>query len=157
MATGDYCSNTGCSHEFDKPSFAEILARKRECPACGAINYVSDDLGTALDEAFAKVAAGTTVPQEMRKTASQVSAENLADTITAIREKLGTNSSRFSGTSANTSAKPRNACAAGQEANTAPKFVGTLIYQIGDVAAIRLTDGTTLPTGLYTVLLTKED
>jgi len=69
MTTGAYCDNAGCSHEFDKPSFAEILARKRECPACGAVNYVSDDLGTALDKAFAEVAAGTTVPQEMRKTA----------------------------------------------------------------------------------------
>ena len=74
MTTEAYCDNAGCSHEFDRPSFAEILARKRECPACGAVNYVSDDLGTALDEAFAKVAAGTTVPQEMRKTSSQVSA-----------------------------------------------------------------------------------
>ena len=113
MTTGAYCDNAGCSHEFDKPSFAEILARKRECPACGTVNYVSDDLGTALDAAFAEGAAGTTVPQEVRKTAV--------------------------------------------EANTAPKFVGTLLYQIGDVAAIRLTNGTTLPTGLYTVLLTKED
>ena len=71
MTTGAYCDNASCSHEFDKPSFAEILARKRECPACGAINYVSDDLGTALDAAFAEVAAGTTVPQEVRKTASE--------------------------------------------------------------------------------------
>ena len=113
MTTGAYCNNADCSHEFDKPSFAEILARKRECPACGAINYVSDDLGTALDEAFAKVAAGTTVPQEAHETAV--------------------------------------------EANTAPKFVGILLYQIGDVAAIRLPAGVALPTGLYTVLLTKED
>mgnify|MGYP001331345170 CR=1 FL=1 len=69
MGAWAYCNNADCSHEFDKPSFAEILARKRECPACGNVNYVSDDLGTALDAAFAEVAAGTTVPQEVRKTA----------------------------------------------------------------------------------------
>ena len=74
MATGAYCNNADCSHEFDKPSFAEILARKRKCPACGNVNYVSDDLGTALDAAFAEVAAGTTVPQEVRKTAVETNA-----------------------------------------------------------------------------------
>ena len=114
MTTGAYCNNADCSHEFDKPSFAEILARKRKCPACGNVNYVSDDLGTALDEAFAKVAAGTTVPQEMRKTAV--------------------------------------------ETNAAPKrIIGTLVCSAAGIVKLHLPDGTTLPPGLYTVLLTKED
>ena len=51
-----YCTNEDCQRGFDKPSFAEIIARKRECPACGHINRVGDELGTALDEKFAEIA-----------------------------------------------------------------------------------------------------
>jgi len=89
MGAWAYCSNEDCSRGFDKPSFAEILARKRECPACGAINYVSDDLGTALDAAFAEVAAGTTVPQEMRKTAVETNAAPKRIIGTLVRNAAG--------------------------------------------------------------------
>ena len=151
MTTGAYCNNADCSHEFDKPSFAEILARKRECPACGNVNYVSDDLGTALDEAFAKVIEliGAKSKLDEAETHLYDSPANAA-IIDAVLSSMRQQSDVLNG------ALICNV-AAGQEANTAPKFVGTLIYQIGNVAAIRLTNGTILPTGLYTVLLTKED
>lgn len=151
MTTGAYCNNADCSHEFDKPSFAEILARKRKCPACGNVNYVSDDLGTALDEAFAKVIelVGAKSKLDGAETHLHDSHFNAA-IIDAVLSSMRQQSDILG-------RAPNCNVAAGQEANAAPKFVGTLLYQIGDVAAIRLTDGTTLPAGLYTVLLTKED
>jgi len=151
MTTGAYCDNASCSHEFDKPSFAEILARKRECPACGAINYVSDDLGTALDEAFAKVIELIGAKSKLDEAETHLyDSHSNAAIIYSVPSYMRQQSDLSGGeTDCNV--------AAGQEANTAPKFVGTLIYQIGNVAAIRLPVGVTLPTGLYTVLLTKED
>lgn len=140
MCAWAYCSNEDCYCGFDKPSFAEILARKRECPACGTVNYVSDDLGTALDEAFEAITELVTTKSQL------VRVEKPIDDLPVMWEP-----SDLSGGATDCNV------AAGQEAHTAPKFVGTLLYQIGDVAAIRLPVGTTLPTGLYTVLLTKED
>ena len=150
MGAWAYCDNAGCSHEFDKPSFAEILARKRECPVCGAINYVSDDLGTALDEAFKDITELATTKSQLVRVEKPLHGSRPAAVIIDDLPGMWEPSDLSGGeTDCNV--------AAGQEANTAPKFVGTLLYQIGDVAAIRLTNGTTLPPGYYTVLLTKED
>lgn len=56
MSAWAYCTNEDCQRGFDRPTFAEIIARKRECPACGQINHVCDALGTALDDKFAELA-----------------------------------------------------------------------------------------------------
>ena len=56
MGAWAYCTNEDCQRGFDRPSFAEIIARKRECPACGQINNVGDELGKALDEKFEEIA-----------------------------------------------------------------------------------------------------
>lgn len=56
MGAWAYCTNEDCQRGFDKPSFAEITARKRECPFCGTINHVCEDLGTALDAKFEELA-----------------------------------------------------------------------------------------------------
>lgn len=182
MGAWIYCTNEDCQRGFDKPSFAEITARKRECPACGQINHVGDDLGTALDEKFAElltagsqpvaaddelpgfnVAAGTIVPpptpfvpgEAMRKTASQGTAGNLDSKIAALRNALGTKTGGATVPVTNTVAKPQSV-AAGQEANTVPQLVGTLTYSVSGIAELRLADGVALPPGYYTVSLTKE-
>lgn len=56
MGAWAYCTNEDCQRGFDRPSFAEITARKRECPFCGTINHVCEDLGTALDAKFEELA-----------------------------------------------------------------------------------------------------
>lgn len=198
MSAWAYCTNEDCQRGFDRPSFAEIVARKRECPACGQINNVGDELGKALDEKFAEiaelltagsqpatvaddelpglwqasdlsggatdcdVAAGTIVPppaplvpgEAPRKTISHVNAKNLDSIIAALRCTTGTETGRYSVTSANVSNKPQSV-AAGQEANTAP-LVGTLTYSVGGIVELRLADGGELPPGYYTISLTKE-
>ena len=199
MGAWAYCTNEDCQRGFARPSFAEIIARKRKCPACGQINHVGDDLGKALDEKFEEiaelltagsqlvavaddelpglwqtsdlsggatdcnVAAGTIVPPPVsfvpgeapRKTASHVNAKNLASIIAALRCTTGTETGRYSVTSANASNKPQSV-AAGQEANTAPQLVGTLTYSVGGIVELRLADGGELPPGYYTISLTKE-
>ena len=194
MGAWAYCTNEDCQRGFDRPSFAEIIARKRKCPACGQINHVGDDLGKALDEKFEEiaellttgsqpaavaddelpglwqasdlsggatdcdVAAGTIVPPQSPAPfvpGEATAVQNLASNIAALRNAFGTNTGRFSATSANVSAKPQSV-AAGQEANTVPQLVGTLTCSGGGTAKLRLAAGIALPPGCYTVLLTKE-
>ena len=128
MGAWAYCTNEDSQRGFDRPSFAEIIARKRKCPACGQNNHDGDGLGKALDE---------------------------FEEFTALRDTSGTKTGRYSTTSANTSNKPQSV-AAGQEANTAPQLVGTLTCSVGGTAKLRLADGLALPPGYYTVSLTKE-
>lgn len=149
MGAWAYCNNADCSHEFDKPSFAEILVRKRKCPACGNVNYVSDDLGTALDAAFAEVAelVGAKSKLDGAETHLHDSHSNAA-IIDAVLSSMRQQSDILGRASS---------CnvAAGQEANTAPKFVGTLVCSAAGIAELHLPAGVTLPAGYYTVLLTE--
>ena len=163
MTTGAYCDNAGCSHEFDKPSFAEITARKRECPACGAINYVSDDLGTALDAAFAEVAELITTESKLAKTETRLHGSR-PDTVIIDDELPGVwQASDFYGgatdcdVAAGTTV-PQEMRKTDVQTNTAPKhIVGTLVCSDVGIAELQLPDGTTLPPGYYIVSLTKED
>lgn len=149
MGAWTYCTNENCQRGFDRPSFAEIIARKRKCPACGQINHVGDDLGKALDEKFAEIA-------ELLTAGSQLSAAN--DELPGLWQAsdlsgVATDCDFAAGTIVPT---PQPFVAAGQEANTAPQLVGTLTRSVGGVAELRLAAGIALPPGCYTVLLTKE-
>ena len=144
MGAWAYCTNEDCQRGFGRPSFAEIIARKRECPACGQINHVGDDLGKALDEKFA----------ELLTAGSQLSAAAVVP-LHGSRPLVFTvdDSKVAAGTIVPT---PQPFVAAGQEANTAPQLVGTLTYSVGGTAKLRLAAGIALPPGCYTVSLTKE-
>ena len=149
MGAWAYCTNEDCQRGFDRPSFAEIIARKRECPACGQINHVGDDLGKALDEKFEEIA-------ELLTAGSQLSAAN--DELPGLWQAsdlsgVATDCDVAAGTIVPT---PKPFVAAGQEANTAPQLVGTLTCSVGGTAKLRLAAGLALPPGCYTVLLTKE-
>ena len=126
MGAWAYCTNEDCQRGFDKPSFAEITARKRECPACGHTNHVGDDLGTALDEKFAEIA-------ELLTAGSQpVAVPDVA---------------------AGTIVPPQVPQVAGKEANTAPPpFLCTLtVAPYGVIANVK--DAALLPAGIYNVVL----
>ena len=151
MGAWAYCTNEDCQRGFDRPSFAEIIARKRECPACGHINRVGDDLGDALDEKFAEITELLTAGSQPVAVADDElpglwQASDLSGGATDCNVAAGT------------IVPPQSplVVAAGQEANTVPQLVGTLTYSVGDVAELRLADGVTLPPGYYTVSLTKE-
>ena len=134
MGAWAYCTNEDCQRGFDKPSFTEITARKRECPACGQINHVAGSPGTALDEKFAEIAALLTAGSQLVAADDGLPGRNVAaGTIVPPPEPF---------------------VAAGQEANTA--FVGTLTYSVSGIAELRLADGVALPPGHYTISLTKE-
>ena len=143
------CTNEDCQHGFDKPSFAEIIARKRECPACGQINNVGDDLGKALDEKFEEIAELLTAGSQPATVADDElpglwQASDLSGGATDCDVAAGT------------IVPPQQPfVAAGQEANTAP-LVGTLTYSDGGIVELRLADGGELPPGYYTISLTKE-
>ena len=137
MGAWAYCTNEDCQRGFDKPSFAEITARKRECPACGHINRVGDELGTALDEKFAEIVELLTAGSQPVAADDELPDLNVAaGTIVPPQSPL--------------------VVAAGQEANTAPQLVGTLTYSDGGIAELHMADGVTFPPGYYTVSLTKE-
>ena len=147
MGAWAYCTNEDCQRGFGRPSFAEIIARKRECPACGQINHVGDDLGKALDEKFA----------ELLTAGSQLVAV-ADDELPGLRQASDLSGGAIdcdvaAGTIVPT---PQPFVAAGQEANTAPQLVGTLTYSVGGTAKLRLAAGIALPPGCYTVSLTKE-
>lgn len=170
MGAWAYCTNEDCQRGFDKPSFAEIIARKRECPACGQINHVGDDLGKALDEKFEEIAelltagsqpaiADDELPglwQASDFSGGATDCDVAAGTIVPPQVSFVPGEAPRKTASQGSTKNLASIIAAGQEANTAPQLVGTLTYSDGGIVELHMSDGGELPPGYYTISLTKE-
>lgn len=172
MCAWAYCTNEDCQRGFDKPSFAEIIARKRECPACGQINNVGDDLGKALDEKFAEIAELLTAGSQLAAVADdelpglwqasdlsggETDCDVAAGTIVPPQVPFVLGEAPRKTISHVNAENLDSTIAAGQEANTAPlPLVCTLrIAPHGVIAEIK--DLAQLPAGTYNVVLISQE